>query len=68
VNFGPVTFFTNCSIAKIGIDIVNYGDGAVCKEGDWAEVHSKAYLKDGRLISDSRIEGDGRPKLFTLGD
>lgn len=35
--------------------------------GDWATVHWKAYLMDNRMVSDSRSEGQGLPKVFSIG-
>ena len=44
------------------------GDGAACSVGDWTTVHWVGRLKDGRVVTDSKMEGDQRPKTFTLGD
>lgn len=35
--------------------------------GDWASVHWVATLPDGRVVSDSRSEPGGLPKVFALG-
>lgn len=54
--------------SRIKIDIHEPGTGEKCKEGEWASAHWVANLmQDGRVYSDTAQEGDGRPKLFTLG-
>jgi FKBP-type peptidyl-prolyl cis-trans isomerase len=55
-------------MAKIGINFDKKGDGAACSVGDWTTVHWVGRLKDGRVVTDSKMEGDQRPKTFTLGD
>jgi FKBP-type peptidyl-prolyl cis-trans isomerase len=55
-------------MAQIGINITTEGTGANCEEGYWATVHYQAFLGTGRLVSDSRTEGTGRPTTFTLGN
>ena len=53
--------------AKIGIDIDVAGSGDNCKAGDWTSVHWTAALNSGRVVSDSRVEGTGSPKVIALG-
>ena len=53
--------------SRIGIDITEAGSGEKCKPGDWATVHWRGWLKDGRQITDSRQEGTGQPKTFSVG-
>jgi FKBP-type peptidyl-prolyl cis-trans isomerase len=57
----------NYDTSRIGIDIKEKGTGPKCKEGDWTTVHWTGYLKDGREITNSWEENDGRPKVFNLG-
>ena len=54
-------------MAKIGIDISEAGTGENCKETDWATVHYKGTLTNGLVVTDSKSEGDGLPKTFTVG-
>jgi hypothetical protein len=54
-------------VAMIGISRTTQGSGPQCTTGDWAVVHWKGYLTDGRLITDSRAEGLGYPKTFSVG-
>jgi len=54
--------------SDIGINVTTKGTGPKCTPGDWATVHWKASLTDGRVVSDSRSEPGGQPKIFTLGD
>jgi len=54
-------------MSRIGINISKAGSGEKCKLNDWAIVSYKGYLKDGRLVTDSSSEQDGRPKTFTVG-
>merc|ERR1740117_1720122 len=55
--------------SQIGIDIITKGkEGAdKCKIGAWTKLHWTGKLVDGSVITDSRMEGDGRPKTFNLG-
>jgi FKBP-type peptidyl-prolyl cis-trans isomerase len=53
--------------SRIGIDITEAGSGDKCKPGDWATVHWKGWLKDGRQITDSRQEPGSQPKTFSVG-
>ena len=55
--------------SQIGIDIVQKGkEGAEkCRTGAWTKLHWTGKLVDGSTITDSRMEGDGRPKTFNLG-
>jgi len=55
-------------MSRIGLDVLEHGTGPKCTLGDWATVHWKGSLMDGRVFTDSRDEPDGRPKIFTLGD
>lgn len=55
-------------LARIGIDIKTPGSGERCKPGDWATVHWSAYLMDNRMVSDSKSEGQGLPKTFSVGN
>ena len=55
-------------MSRIGIDVLEKGKGKKCAVGDWATVNWKGYLKDGRLVTDSSLEGDSRPKTFALGN
>ena len=55
-------------MSRIGIDITEKGSDKLCKKGDWVTVHWVGSLKDGRIVTDSKAEGDGRAKIFTLGD
>lgn len=55
-------------MSRIGIDIIDKGKGAKCNVGDWTKVSWKGYLKDGRLVTDSSMEGDNEPKTFALGN
>ena len=57
----------NYDLSRIGINISKAGSGENCKLNDWAIVSYKGYLKDGRLVTDSSQEQDGRPKTFTVG-
>jgi FKBP-type peptidyl-prolyl cis-trans isomerase FkpA len=54
-------------LSNIGIDISEAGSGDNCKAGDWATVAWTATLMDNRLVSDSKAEGQGLPKVFNLG-
>ena len=54
--------------ARLAIDIKEAGSGPNCRAGDWATVHWTAYLTDNRMVSDSKSEGDGAPKTFSLGN
>jgi len=54
-------------MADIGIDILTKGSGDKCSAGDWTSIHYVGSLKDGRVVTDSRGEGDGQPRLFSLG-
>jgi len=54
-------------LSQIGIDIYQHGSGDKCSNGDWTTVHWRGALKDGRVVTDSHDEGDGRPKVFALG-
>jgi FK506-binding protein 1 len=54
-------------LSRIGIDIKRNGSGPTCKEGDWTTVHWVGTLNDGRVVTDSRAEPGGLPKIFTLG-
>jgi FKBP-type peptidyl-prolyl cis-trans isomerase len=38
-----------------------------CRTGAWTKLHWTGKLIDGSVITDSRMEGDGRPKTFNLG-
>jgi hypothetical protein len=55
--------------ANIGVDIVVKGKegGEKCRTGAWTKLHWTGKLIDGSVITDSRMEGDGRPKTFNLG-
>jgi len=55
-------------MSRIGISIDKHGTGPQCTIGDWVTVHWVGRLKDGRVVTDSKMEGDQRPKTFTLGD
>jgi len=55
-------------LSRIGVDITKKGKGKKCTEGDWTTVSWKGYLKDGRLVTDSTQEADGRSKTFALGN
>jgi FKBP-type peptidyl-prolyl cis-trans isomerase len=66
--------YTNVSpsqdMARIKIDITTKGDGKgdkneVCKDGQWAKISYKGYLKDGRQILDTAE--DGQDKIFAVG-
>ena len=57
----------NYDTSRIGIDIKEAGEGDKCKEGDWTTIHWTGYLKDGREITNSVVEGNGRPVTFSLG-
>ena len=46
-------------MADIGIDILTAGSGAKCSVGDWTTIHYVGSLKDGRVVTDTRAEGDG---------
>jgi FKBP-type peptidyl-prolyl cis-trans isomerase len=54
-------------LARIGISFSEKGKGKHCKLGDWTTVHWVGYLKDGREVTNSRSEGLGYPKTFSLG-
>lgn len=54
-------------LARIGISVKTDGKGDSCKPGDWATVHWSAYLMDNRMVSDSKSEGQGLPKVFNVG-
>lgn len=54
-------------MSRIGIDITKFGSKTHCRAGDWTTVHYQARLKDGRLVSDTRAEPGGLPKVFALG-
>ena len=55
-------------MSRIGINFDKKGSGPQCNTGDWTTVHWVGRLKDGRVVTDSKMEGDQRPKTFTLGD
>ena len=62
-NNNPVYDFS-----RIKIDIADPGAGDKCREGAWISAHWVANLmKDGRIYSDTKQEGNGEPQLFTLG-
>lgn len=54
-------------LARIGISVNQAGSGPTCRPGDWATVHWTAYLMDNRMVSDSKSEGQGLPKVFNVG-
>lgn len=54
-------------MAKIGIDITTPGTGDKCKETDWATINYKGSLANGEVVTDSKSEGTGLPKTFTVG-
>lgn len=56
-------------MANIGIDIVKKGKAGAekCKPGAWTKLHWTGKLIDGSVITDSRQEHDGLPKVFNLG-
>lgn len=60
---------TSTDFANIGIDIVKKGHAGAekCKTGAWAKLHWTGKLIDGSVITDSRQEHDGLPKVFNLG-
>ena len=53
--------------SRIGIDVYEQGKGEKCTPGDWATVHYQGYLKDGRKVTDSTDQEDGRPLTFAVG-
>jgi hypothetical protein len=65
VNFTNVD--ANYDTSRIGIDILEKGTGPKCKSGDWATVQWVGNLKDGREVTNSVIENNGRPKVFNVG-
>ncbi len=58
----------NYDLSRIGISVNTQGSGPQCTPGDWAVIHWKGYLTDGRLVTDSRAEGLGLPKTFGVGN
>jgi len=54
-------------LSRIGIDVTTPGTGPKCMPGDWVTVHWVGSLKDGRIVTDSKAEGNGNPKTFSLG-
>jgi len=54
-------------MSRIGIDIQKFGGTKHCNAGDWTTVHYQAYLKDGRLVADTRAQPGGLPEVFALG-
>ena len=54
-------------LSRIGIDVTEKGSGDLCRDGDWATLHWIGKLKDGRVVTDSRAEPGGLPKVFRLG-
>lgn len=57
----------NFDLSLIGISRTTQGKGPQCTVGDWAIVQWKGYLGDGRLVTDSRAEGMGFGKTFSVG-
>lgn len=66
--------YTNTSpyveMSKIKIDITKKGDGKgdkneKCKDGEWAKISYKGYLKNGQQILDSEVEG--KDLIFSVG-
>jgi FKBP-type peptidyl-prolyl cis-trans isomerase len=55
------------AMAKIGIDIITPGTGDKCKQTDWATINWKGTLANGEVVTDSKSEGTGLPKTFTVG-
>ena len=55
-------------LSRIGISVSSKGSGPQCTKGDWATVHWKGALTDGRVVTDSRSEGWGYPKHFAVGN
>jgi hypothetical protein len=47
---------TAIDMSKIKIDISSAGDGPVCRDTDFATIQYSAYLKNGRLVSDTKEE------------
>eukprot|EP00356_Strombidium_inclinatum_P008823 CAMPEP_0170479236 /NCGR_PEP_ID=MMETSP0208-20121228/545_1 /TAXON_ID=197538 /ORGANISM="Strombidium inclinatum, Strain S3" /LENGTH=319 /DNA_ID=CAMNT_0010751595 /DNA_START=8 /DNA_END=967 /DNA_ORIENTATION=+ len=58
----------NYDLSRIGISVTEAGKGPQCTKGDWATVHWKGTLTDGRIVTDSHSEGWGYPKHFAVGN
>jgi len=58
----------NYDLSRIGISVSQHGSGPQCTRGDWATVHWKGSLTDGRVVTDSHSEGWGYPKHFAVGN
>jgi hypothetical protein len=54
-------------LSRIGVDVTTKGEGKNCKVGDWATIHYIGSLIDGRVVTDSHLEGAGRPTTFAVG-
>mmetsp|Transcript_1608 Transcript_1608/g.2838 ORF Transcript_1608/g.2838 Transcript_1608/m.2838 type:complete len:257 (+) Transcript_1608:1-771(+) len=54
-------------LSTIGVDIVKAGSDQQCTRGQWATVHWRGSLIDGRVVTDSRSEEGGLPKTFSVG-
>jgi hypothetical protein len=54
-------------VSRIGIDMQKKTNKPNCAPGDWAEIHYVGSLTDGRVVTDSRAEGNGRPVRFSIG-
>jgi len=56
-------------LSLIGIDITTKAAPGtqMCKPGEWATVHYKATLPDGRVVGNSKEEPTGLPKRFIVG-
>lgn len=55
-------------LSRIGVSVTTQGNGPKCTRGDWAIVHWKGSLNDGRVVTDSHSEGLGYPKTFAVGN
>ena len=51
-------------MSRIGINFDKKGSGPQCSPGDWTTVHWVGRLKDGRVVTDSKMEGDQETKDF----
>ena len=58
----------NYDLSRIGISVTTKGTGPQCTKGDWATIHWKGALTDGRVVTDSHSEGWGYPKHFAVGN
>ena len=57
-------------MSEIGINITEPSmikNAEACIPGTWVTYHAKGIIGDGRVVTDTRQEHDGRPITFAIG-